>query len=242
MASTGKTEMVEKKVPSSLAFWAVGLFWVLFALILPLYTIVHFIIAAVLSVGVFVVARKLLPQQTVLVEKAPEPVYTGKFDLSDADRDFLSKLREADENIENEAVSAKIRKIEDISRDIFEYLSEHPEKKTDLRRFTSYYLPTVLKILAAYDRMEEQRVKGDNVVKTMAGIEKTLDTVIDAFEHQLDALHSTETLDIETDISVLESLMTQEGIGIQLPKGAASAGTSAPDTQTESEPTIHLTL
>lgn len=204
-------EMVEKKIPSALPFWIVGGFWVLYALIFPLYRLTHFLIAAVLSAAVFVAAKKLIPPRTVMVE-APKEAYDGKYDLGAAERDYLAKLHAASEAIDSPEVSAKVDRIEELSRSIFEYISQHPERTDEIHKFTSYYLPTTLKILDAYDRMEEQKIRGENVTKAMAGIEQTLGTVASAFERQLDSLYSAETLDIETDISVLESMLAQEGL------------------------------
>ena len=220
MADAKQPQMIEKKVPSALPFWLVGVFWILYAGILPLYRLPHFLIAAALSVGVFFLSRRLLPERTVLVEAPPAPAYSGAYDIGAAERQFLERLKAADEAIENEEVSAGVRRISQLSASIFEYLSAHPEKKTDLRRFTSYYLPTVLKILDAYDRMEEQAVKGSSITSAMSGIERTLGTVAEAFEHQLDALYSADTLDVETDIAVLESLLRQEGLAGDSPDAA----------------------
>ncbi len=213
MQEKNSPNLIEKKVPSALPFWLVGVFWLLYALLIPLYRPVHYLIAAVLSAAVFFAAKKLVPARTVLVEAPPEPAYGGKTDLGIEKQEYLEKLKAASKAIENPEVSEKVDRIGELSRSIFEYVSQHPEQAGDLRKFTSYYLPTTLKILDAYDRMEEQRVKGENVTRAMAGIEKTLDTVADAFAHQLDGLYSAETLDIETDISVLESMLSQEGIG-----------------------------
>ena len=212
-AASSAQNCVEKKIPSVLPIWAIGGFWMLYALIFPLYRLTDYAIAAVLSAGVFFLAKKLIPPRTVWVEQAPEPAYSGKYDLDAIQRDYLEKLKKASDAIENPEVSKKIDRIRELSASIFEYAAQNPSRVGDLRKFTSYYLPTTLKILDAYDRMEEEKIKGENVARTMTGIENTLDTVAAAFERQLDSLYSAETLDIETDISVLESMLSQEGIG-----------------------------
>jgi len=212
MAETKQPRMVEKKIPSGKPFWTIGIFWLVYASQQPLYRINDIALLGTMSVILFAAARKLFPAKTVLVEAPPEPAYAGAFDIGETQRDFLERLKSADEAIENEAVSSKVRRISELSTSIFEYLAQHPEKKSDLHRFTSYYLPTVLKILDSYDKMEEQKIKGANITAAMAGIEKTLDTVSEAFAHQLNALHSADTLDVETDIAVLESLLKQEGL------------------------------
>lgn len=39
-----------------------------------------------------------------------------------------------------------------------------------------------------------------------------MDKALDAFDRQLDALYSDEAMDISSDISVMESLLAQEGL------------------------------
>ena len=39
-----------------------------------------------------------------------------------------------------------------------------------------------------------------------------MDTIVTAFEKQLDALFGAEALDISTDITVLENMMAREGL------------------------------
>ena len=86
------------------------------------------------------------------------------------------------------------------------------KKLPEIRRFMDYYLPTTLKLLNAYDRMDATGISGDNIDTTKAKVEKMLDTIVRAFDKQLDALFGEEALDISTDITVMENLLAQEGL------------------------------
>lgn len=55
-----------------------------------------------------------------------------------------------------------------------------------------YYLPTTLKILNAYDRMDSTGIAGDNISTTKAKVERMMDTITQAFDKQLDALFGEE--------------------------------------------------
>ena len=94
---------------------------------------------------------------------------------------------------------------------------EHPKKLPQIRKFLNYYLPTTLKLLNAYDRMGAAGVSGENIDGTMGKIEAMMGTVVRAFDKQLDALFADEALDISTDITVLENLLSQEGLSDQQP-------------------------
>ena len=91
-------------------------------------------------------------------------------------------------------------------------MEQHPEKLPQIRKFMSYYLPTTLKLLNAYDRMGQQGVAGENISSTMHRVEDMMATVVIAFEKQLDNLFSAEALDLSTDMVVLENMMAREGL------------------------------
>ena len=55
-------------------------------------------------------------------------------------------------------------------------------------------------------------VEGENISGTMQRVENMMDTIVKAFEKQLDALFGSEALDISTDITVLENMMAREGL------------------------------
>ena len=92
-------------------------------------------------------------------------------------------------------------------------MAGQPAKLPQLRRFLNYYLPTTLKLLNAYDRMGAAGVEGANIDSTMGRIDAMMDKVVEAFDKQLDALFADEALDISTDITVLEQMLAQEGLG-----------------------------
>ncbi len=61
--------------------------------------------------------------------------------------------------------------------------------------------------------MDAAGVSGVNIDGTKGKIETMMDTVVAAFDKQLDALFGDEALDISTDITVMENLLAQEGLG-----------------------------
>ena len=103
--------------------------------------------------------------------------------------------------------------LEEVTGKILDYVAQHPEKRSQIRKFLNYYLPTTLKLLNAYDRMGAAGVEGANIDGTMGRIDAMMDKVVEAFDKQLDALFADEALDISTDITVLEQMLAQEGLG-----------------------------
>ncbi len=138
---------------------------------------------------------------------AQEPAVEGEdYDV------ILRRIRELDDAIYDVPVSARILRIERITRHIFEYVSDFPEKKNQVRKFMNYYLPTTLKLLESYSRIERAGASGKNMRETKERIESALDMIVQGFETQLDLLYSSENVDISSDIDVLEQMMSQDGL------------------------------
>ena len=100
----------------------------------------------------------------------------------------LKEMRRLDDAIDDEVISGQIRQLEELSKKIFEVVQQKPENLPQIRKFMGYYLPTTLKLLNAYHRMDSQGVSGGNIGGTMERVENIMGTIVTAFERQLDAL------------------------------------------------------
>ncbi len=139
-------------------------------------------------------------------EEQPETVeeFTGNY------KETIDHIKELNSQIKDEKTSGQIAKIEELTTKIFKVLEEKPEKKSILRTFLNYYLPTTLKLLDDYRRLESQGVTSPTVKKAKTDIENILDTLLLAYEQQLDAMFEEDVLDISSEISALESMMAQD--------------------------------
>lgn len=125
---------------------------------------------------------------------------------------IIEQIRQADLDIEDEVMSEKIRRMQASTAAIFREVEAHPEKKSQIDRFMNYYLPTALKLLDSYARIEKQGVSGQNMAKAKADIERIADTLVAGYEKQLDTLYSAEAIDIAGDVSVIENMMRRDGL------------------------------
>ncbi|HHX59778.1 MAG TPA: 5-bromo-4-chloroindolyl phosphate hydrolysis protein [Epulopiscium sp.] len=130
----------------------------------------------------------------------------------DEGRKFVSNIRTANFAIPGEEISLKLDRLEEITGKIFDYVEIHPEKFTEIKRFTEYFLPTTLKLVDAYRKLDDQAIQGVNITSAKQEIEGTMDTINLAFENLLDDLFQDIAMDISTDISVLETMLAQEGL------------------------------
>ena len=201
---------------SPLPVYGTAAVWLIWGLFLPLYTLPHFLLAAAVSAAAFLALKKLCPDRTILLpDPEPEPEPTGDPELDELRAEgarALSELRRLNDAIEDPALSAQIDHLAEVTGKIVGHVLENPEKLSRIRRFMNYYLPTTLKLLNAYDRMDEAGVAGTNIDGTMGRIESVMETVVTAFDRQLDALFGDVALDISTDITVLEQMLAREGL------------------------------
>lgn len=126
--------------------------------------------------------------------------------------EYVRKIRACNDAIPGEEISAKIERIEIIVDKIFDRVEQNPASVSDIRKLMDYYLPTTVKLLEAYAQMDAQPVGGENIQTAKREIEATLDTLNIAFEKLLDSLFQKEAWDVSADISVLNTMLAQEGL------------------------------
>jgi len=219
--------------PSVLPIYAVGGVWLIWALIFPLHKPFHFILAAVVSLAAYLILSNTVPGTTTY---EPDPAKTALTGDESADsllregRACLAEIRTAGDQIKNTAVDERLESMDDTCERIFDHLVQRPSCASSLRKFMTYYLPTLRKLTQTYAELEKQGTAGENITASMRRIEQMLGTMDEAFKKQLDALYADTALDISTDITVMEGMLTQEGLAQQ---------TEKPD---EDDGTINLTL
>ena len=129
-----------------------------------------------------------------------------------AENAILDEIRQVNDQVANEKLSAQIDRIGVITAKILEYQKSRPEKAPQLHSFLSYYLPTTLKILRAYGQLESQQIAGENITAAMKRVEGMMDKVVEGFEKQLDQLFQGDTMDITADVDVLEQMLARDGL------------------------------
>ena len=224
-----------QKKRSVIPVYAIGAVWLLYAGKLD--TFRGIVSCAVVSAIVYGILRIVLrgkktdtPEEAPAAapepqpkqeEKKPEPqpqsesdeklppelqsvIYQGKRAIAD--------IRRLNDEIPDERMSAQIDLIERLTTQIFDCVKEHPEKLKQIRQFLNYYLPTTIKLMEQYVKLQNQSVKTENITEGMQKIEDLLDKVIVAFQRQLDALFESDVVDITADIRVMEQMMASEGL------------------------------
>lgn len=116
--------------------------------------------------------------------------------------EMLPKLREP--------MKAKISEFLQIVGKIFELLKENPNTAKDLDKVINFYLPTTVKLMDNYIQLSEKPT--DSVKSSLKSMEQTMDLVNDGFMKMLDNIYQEKIMDLSSDMSVLKSMLRQEGL------------------------------
>ena len=124
----------------------------------------------------------------------------------------LSEMGRLYMSIKDPEVRVKINEIMRITDKIIQDAIADPSDIPKIKKFMNYYLPTTIKLLNAYDRMDSQGIDGENIDRSKKSITEMLDAAIAAYKKQLDSLFANQALDIETDIAVMNAMLNREGL------------------------------
>ena len=216
--------MARIRKKSSVPVYTVAVIWIFWATCMPMYKISHFIWLIIWSFMAYKLTSFIWRGKWVEVAE-PEPVYqpTGNQELDELilqGQEALQQIKTLKAQIKDKRMQEKMTQLETLAGKIFDHVARNPEKASQIRKFMNYYLPTTLKLLRTYAEVSSQGVRGKNITATMSKIETIMDTIVTAFEKQLDNLFGADALDISTDITVLEGMLQREGLAEEQINGA----------------------
>ena len=126
--------------------------------------------------------------------------------------EYIRHLRDLNDRIEGEAISEKLYRLENLLKEIFDRVQEHPEQMHRMHKLMDYYLPTMLKLVEQYAEFDEISSPGDDILDAKKEIEKTLDMINQAFVTLLNNLFRDAAFDASADAQVLQTMLAKEGL------------------------------
>lgn len=126
-------------------------------------------------------------------------------------QNYVRLIRKCNDDIPGEEMSDKLDRLELLVTRIFDQVEKEPDLAPELRKMLSYYLPTTQKLLEAYRDLDQQQIEVNNIAQTKKEIESAVDTINEAFEKFLNELFRDKAWDIQSDISVLNTMLKQDG-------------------------------
>ncbi len=210
--------MREVKRRSAVPVYIAAAVFAVYALLFPMYRLVHLLFAALVTAAAWLIADRLIKPVTEYVsepEPEPEPKksYGEAVDaiLAEAERARGEMLR-LSASIGDPEIVSRIERLAELSDRIAADAVDDPGDVPQIRRFQSYFLPSTIELLNAYDRMCAPGVEGENIASAKERIRQMLDSERSAFEKQLDALYANDALSVDADIRVMQQLLEREGL------------------------------
>lgn len=134
----------------------------------------------------------------------PEEVFAGQAGQ------FLTELAALRAEITDPAVLEQVDQLAGIVGGIRDWVTDHPASLPKVKRLPSYYLPTTLKLLRTYTTVDSNPgPTAQNICQNITGILHTFNTGLLTMQ---DSLLEDTALDVSAEISVLESMLQQEGL------------------------------
>ena len=124
----------------------------------------------------------------------------------------IRHLRDLNDRIEEEAISEKLYRLENLLKEIFDRVQEHPEQMHRMHKLMDYYLPTTLKLVEQYAEFDEVSSPGEEILEAKKEIGKTLDMINQAFVTLLNNLFQDAAFDASADAQVLQTMLAKEGL------------------------------
>ena len=201
-------------IKSAIPVYGIAALWLLAGLLFPkaLLRLWFLILMAALSVGAYFVLSKMFPGREVEVR---DPANSGDKDVDamiEAGRGQLDSIKAAADELKDPEIEKNLSRMKKAGENIFATLEKDVSKAGEVRKFMNYYLPTAEKLVSTYRTMQQTDGKGANIEHAMQSVRNSLGMIADAFEKQNDNLYRDKVLDIDTDIDVLETMMSGDGL------------------------------
>lgn len=151
-------------------------------------------------------------------------------------RRYIASIHHLNDVIDDEEMSRKLDRLELVVTKIFDQVDRNPKSAPDLRRLMQYYLPATEKLVKTYADLCGQEIETPNIAATKKQIEDSLDTVNGAFEKLLNEFFQDTAWDVSSDISVMETMLAQDGLTEdELAKARRKAQESTTTTEQNAE-------
>lgn len=203
--------MEHLKTKSVIPIYLIGLVWLFYSILFPLYRIQDLVIAAILSFTAFLAATFIISKTDK--RKGISYIETGDKNMDEmlesAAKD-LDELKALSKSLSNTKLDNPIKELENVTVKILGLVRNEPNKASQASQFLEYYLPTTVKIFKSYKEFESGGQTGGNLTTGRMEIEEFMAKLVDAFHNILDSLYCDKVTDISIDMEVMETMLKQD--------------------------------
>lgn len=201
----------ERKIRPVWPICAAGVIFVVYSAFAPIYKASHFIIASVLALCAYGLGRLMSPGKVEEVEVEFKTGVEAADSVITRGRETTARLRATLAHTTDPELRTYVARTERALTQMVDTVAQTPAKAAIVKKFINYYLPTIMKLLDAYDRLCEAG-QAQTMDATLQAIENSMANVASASERQLQNMFEDEQLDISTDIEVLETMLKSDGL------------------------------
>ena len=126
--------------------------------------------------------------------------------------EYIKKIRQANDAIPGEVMSAKIDDLEKVTINIYNATVENPSLFKKTKKFMSYYLPTTEKLIEKYAELDKKSIQTENTIAIKSRIEESLDTITKAFYELYNSLYDYDAIDITSEIEAFKNTLVNDGL------------------------------
>lgn len=151
-------------------------------------------------------------QNIATAEKTDKKVKEPKSETQEQAEKYLAALKSSKKGIDDPAIAEKITGLEKVVESIYTRLEEKPDQSKEVRRFMEKTMPLTTGVLASYSRMNEKDINSSEFLKMEKEVNDLLTNTKNAYTKLYDSLYDGDIMDISSEISVLKTLLSQEGL------------------------------
>jgi hypothetical protein len=165
------------------------------------------IISGVLALLIYIGSSLLFAPNNKLVllgikDSNKQKEYMDLLDNGYENYEKISKLRN---QLTKPEIKAKCTLIVNQIAKILKYLEKHPNKIGQNKKFFTYYLEAILKIINSYNDISTQNVHTKEIEEVMDKTEKSLTLIEKSLEEQFSKMLQNDALDLDTEIDLLNN-------------------------------------
>lgn len=124
----------------------------------------------------------------------------------------LDQISETKNDIKDHTFREDVDLLLKNSEDILKIIEKYPDKATYIGKFSTYYLPTSLKLVESYKDFELVNSDDSRILKSMVEIDESIRTISEAFNKMKIDLLDDRAMDVKTEIDTINLLLKQEGL------------------------------
>lgn len=165
------------------------------------------IISGVLALLIYIGSSLLFAPNNKLVllgikDSNKQKEYMDLLDNGYENYEKISKLRN---QLTKPEIKAKCTLIVNQIAKILKYLEKHPNKIGQNKKFFTYYLEAILKIINSYNDISTQNVHTKEIEEVMDKTEKSLTLIEKSLDEQFSKMLQNDALDLDTEIDLLNN-------------------------------------